>query len=381
MRAAVCRDFGGPLRIEELTLDRLGVGEVRVEIAACAICHSDVHYAQGAWGGDLPAVYGHEAAGIVVEADEAVSGVSVGDRVALSLIRSCGRCARCSRGSEVFCEAGLGPSPYRLRAADGEPVQAGLRCGAFAEEATVHGSQVVRIPEWLGWPAAALLGCGVITGVGAVLNTSSVDAEAVTAVVGVGGVGVNVLQAASLVEAPVIVAVDVVERKLEAARRFGATHTVLAARGASSSAREVRGDLVAQRVRESIGERGVSHAFVTVGSAAAIRSALEMVEPGGEVVIVGMPPNGSPLQIEPSELAERGVRLIGSKMGAARLRPDVERILAWARDGAYDLDGLVSNVYPLAEINTAMAEVSRGDAIRNVVAMRGERDLCSTASR
>ena len=228
MRAAVCPAFGEPLMIEDLSLDPIGPHEVRVEVAACAICHSDIHYADGSWGGALPAVYGHEAAGTVTETGDRVSDGTVGDRVAISLIRSCGNCVQCRRGYEVFCEAGLGPPAARLRTTGGEPVEAALRCGAFAEEATVHRSQVVPIADDLDWPAAALLGCGVITGVGAVLNTSTVDETSTVAVIGAGGVGLNAVQAAALVGAPVVLAMDTVDGKLEAARRFGATHAVKA---------------------------------------------------------------------------------------------------------------------------------------------------------
>ena len=222
MRAAVCRAFGEPLVIEDLRLDPIEPHQVRVEVAACAICHSDIHYADGSWGGALPAVYGHEAAGTVAEIGDEVRHVAVGDRVAISLIRACGACAQCRRGYEVFCEAGLGPTAARLRTSGDEPVAAGLRCGAFAEEVTVHRSQVVPIPGELDWPAAALLGCGVITGVGAVVNTSTVDETSTVLVVGAGGVGLNAVQAAALVGAPVIVAVDTVDSKLGDARRFGA---------------------------------------------------------------------------------------------------------------------------------------------------------------
>ena len=156
MRAAVCRAFGQPLVIEDLILDPVGPDEVRVEVAACAICHSDIHYSEGSWGGALPAVYGHEAAGTVAETGGEVRDVRVGDRVVVSLIRACGTCPQCLRGYDVFCEAGLGPPAGRLRTAGGERVEAGLRCGAFAEEATVHHSQVVPVPADLDWPAAAI---------------------------------------------------------------------------------------------------------------------------------------------------------------------------------------------------------------------------------
>ncbi len=358
MRAAVCRAFGEPLVVEDLRLDPVGPDEVRVGVAACAICHSDIHYADGSWAGELPAVYGHEAAGTVVEIGDEVSDVSVGDRVAVSLIRSCGACVQCGRGYEVFCQADLGPLAPRLRTADGEVVEAGLRCGAFAEEATVHSSQVAPLPDELAWLAAALLGCGVITGIGAVLNTSTVDENSTVAVVGLGGVGLNAVQGAALAGASVVLAIDVQDHKLQSARRFGATHA------ASAS------DDVAAAARDATGDQGVTHAFVTVGSADAIRSALELVVPGGELVIVGMPAAGSRLEIDPLELADTGRRIVGSKMGSARLRSDIERIVGWHRQGEVKLDELVSGVYPLEEINEAIAEVKRGEAIRNVIAMR-----------
>ena len=215
MRAAVCREFGQSLVIEDLHLDPIGPDEVRVEVAACAICHSDIHYADDSWGGALPAVYGHEATGTVAEVGESVSEVAVGDRVAISLIRLCSDCAQCRRGYDVFCEAGLGPPDHRLRTAGGELVEASLRCGAFAEETTVHRSQVVLLPDDLDWAAAALLGCGVITGVGAVVNTSTVDETSTVVVVGAGGVGLNAVQAAALIGELVIVGMPAAGSHLE----------------------------------------------------------------------------------------------------------------------------------------------------------------------
>ena len=355
MRAAVCRAFGEPLIIEDLVLDPVGPHDVRVEVAACAICHSDIHYADGAWGGALPCVYGHEASGTVVETGGEVSDVAVGSRVVISLIRSCGICGQCRRGHDVFCEADLGPAPARLRTLDGEPVEAGVRCGAFAEEVVVHHSQLAPIPAELDWYAAALLGCGVITGAGAVLNTSTVNDAATVAVIGAGGVGLNAVQAAVLAGAEVIIAVDTVASKHETARRFGATHAVSAPAEAAS-------------VAGTVG-RGVTHAVVTVGSAAAVRAALELVVPGGEVVIVGMPAAGSALEIDPLELADTGRRIVGCKMGSARLRPDIERIVEWHRRSRYQLNELVSGVYPLDNINEAVAAVKSGEVIRNVIAM------------
>ena len=210
MKAAVCREFGAPLRIEELSLAATGPGEVRVRIAAVAICHSDISYIDGAWGGSLPAVYGHECAGTVEEVGEGVTTVRPGDTVVVTLIRSCGHCHGCSMGRPVTCSTQFRlDAETPLRDADGKPVAQVMRTGGFAEQVLVHESQCVAIPARVPSASAALLACGVITGFGAVTNTAKVPAGSHVVVIGTGGVGLNSIQGARVAGARTVVAVDI----------------------------------------------------------------------------------------------------------------------------------------------------------------------------
>ena len=227
MKAAVCHAFGEPLVVEEVALDPPRDGEVKVRLAACAICHSDIHYIEGAWGGRLPVVCGHEASGAVDAVGAGVGHVKPGDHVVVTLIRSCGRCFYCVQGDPTQCETQFrldAESP--LHAADGRTVRHGLRTAAFAECVVVHESQVVQVPKSLPLDSASLLACGVITGVGAVTNTAKVPSGSSVVVIGTGGVGLNSVQGATLSGAKPIIAVDLADDKLAAAEAFGATHGV-----------------------------------------------------------------------------------------------------------------------------------------------------------
>ena len=357
MKAAVCREFGKPLVLEEVVLGSVGPTDVSVDVAACAVCHSDIHYAEGAWGGYLPAVYGHEATGTVTAVGSDVADVAVGDHVVVTLIRSCGECVQCERGNHVFCEGGFASDEgERLTNEAGEAVQAAMLCGAFAEEVVVDQSQTVVIPKDLDWSVASLLACGVITGVGAVTNTSTIDDTSTVVVVGAGGVGLNTIQGAAIVGAPVVIAVDIAEEKLDIAQNFGATHVAT-----PDTARDV--------IKEATGRKGVSHALVTVGSSAAIKSALRYIEPGGELVIVGMPASNNDIEFDPSIIAAVGHRIIGSKMGTSQIRRDIPQLIEWYKEGKLKLDELVSGTYSLDDINNAIDNVADGATIRNVVVM------------
>ena len=361
MKAAVCRQFGTDLRIEEVDLAPPGPGELEVTLAACAICHSDIHYAEGAWGGQLPAVYGHEAAGRVSAVGPGVE-LAVGDHVVVTLIRSCGECDYCASGATVFCETPFELDAHGpLQAADGEAVHQAMRTGAFAERVVVHASQVVRVPADLPLDVASLLACGVITGVGAVTNSSSVAEGSQVVVVGTGGVGLNAVQGAALVGADPIIAVDLSAAKLEAALRFGATHTVDAAEADAAA-----------RVRDITGGRGATHVLVTVGSKPAIESAFDYLRPGGELIIVGMPASGVVAEFDPNEVASRGLRIVGSKMGAAQVGRDIPQLVERYRAGDLMLDELISGRYRLERINEAIASVRAGEAIRNVIVFGSE---------
>ena len=199
MKAAVCREFGAPLQVEEVQLADPGPGEVEVKLGATAVCHSDISYAEGSWGGDLPAVYGHEAAGVVSRTGAGVTSVSAGDRVVVTLIRSCGSCDGCRQGQPVTCDATF-PLDERspLSDAAGRPIAHDMRTAAFAEYALVESTQLVRIPPDLPLDVASLLACGVITGYGGVANTAKVAPGSHVAVLGCGGVGLNGVQAAQL---------------------------------------------------------------------------------------------------------------------------------------------------------------------------------------
>ena len=357
MKAAVCHEFGKPLTVEEVTLDPPQAGEVKVKLAACAICHSDIHYMDGAWGGTLPAVYGHEAAGVVEEVGPRVAAVKPGQRVVVSLIRSCGRCFFCTRGESHMCETSFPlDRGGRLHTADGGALLQGLRTGAFAEYAVVADSQVVPLPDDMPLDSASLLACGVITGLGAVVNTAQVPAGSSVVVIGTGGVGLNSVQGAVLCGAQPIVAIDLQAGKLEAAKAFGATHAV---DPAAEDAREA--------VRALTGGRGADYVFVTVGSARAIEQGLGLLRRAGTLVVVGMPASGVKAEIEALDFANDGQRMIGSKMGSTRLGIDVPKLVELYRQGRLKLDELITARYPLAEINEAIAAVKGGEALRNVI--------------
>ncbi len=212
MKAAVCTEYGQPLVIEDLELDAPGPGEVRVGLAACAICHSDIHYIEGAWGGTVPVLCGHEAAGVVEELGAGVDSLAEGDHVVVTLIRSFGHCFHCAQGDPTQCETRFAlDATSPLRRADGASVRQGLRTAAFAEQVVVHQSQLVAIPKSVPFEAAPLLACGVITGLGAVVNTAQVPSGSSVAVIGTGGVGLNSVQGAALSGANPIIAVDVLD--------------------------------------------------------------------------------------------------------------------------------------------------------------------------
>ncbi len=357
MKAAVCYEFGKPLVIDELDLAPPLAGEVRVKIAACAICHSDITYADGGWGGRPPQVFGHEAAGVVEETGPGVHSVLAGERVLVTLLRSCGHCGPCENGRLNICETRF-PLDREARMHNGEGVviKQGLRTGAFAEYTVVDQSQVAVIPEDLPFDVASLLSCGVITGFGAVVNTAQLPANAATGVVGCGGVGLNAVQGAAFAGAFPLVAVDIVERKLEIAVTFGATHRI---NSAKVNARE--------SVDQITAKRGLEYVFTAAGSPKAIEQGLALLAPGGTLTIVGMPPTGDLVSFDATDMANAGQRILGSKMGSTRLRVDIPRLIALYQNGRLKLDELISNRYPLEEINQAIDDVRRDRVLRNVI--------------
>ncbi|MEM8627607.1 MAG: alcohol dehydrogenase catalytic domain-containing protein, partial [Pseudomonadota bacterium] len=345
MRAAVCRQFNAPLVIEEVTLAPPGHGEVEVTLAACAICHSDISFASGAWGGALPAVFGHEAAGRISAVGAGVQGLSTGMPVAVTLIRSCGNCPTCARAEPTSCAAHFpldDTSPILLH--DGQRAVHGMRTGAFAERVVLDASQVVPVPATMPLDLAALLGCGVITGYGAVTRSVQVPSGARVAVIGCGGVGINTLQGAALRDPACLIAVDVLPEKFALAEQFGATHSV-----------DAQASDAAAQVKRAAGGGGVDFAFVAAGHPSAIHLGLEVLARGGTMVLLGMPAADVRVPFDPCSLASMGQRIVGSKMGSSDPRRDIPDLIALYADKRLKLDELVSGRFAFDEINDAMA--------------------------
>jgi Zn-dependent alcohol dehydrogenase len=357
MKAAVCYEFGEPLVVEEVVIDPPQAGEVLVKVAACAICHSDIHALEGAWGGALPAVYGHETAGVVIEVGTGVTHTQPGDHVVVSLIRYCGHCFFCVQGQSHLCEAQFAlHKESRLHTEDGRSITQGIKVGGFAEYVVVHESQVVPIPHEIPLESAALLACGVITGLGAVVNTARVPSGSSVVVIGTGGVGLNSIQGAQLSGAQPIMAVDLLPEKLAAAKAFGATHLLNPAEGDVKTA-----------VLALTHGRGADYVFVTVGSGKAIEQGTTLMRRGGTFVMVGMPPSGVKLQVEATDFAYDNQQILGSNMGSTRLPVDVPKLVELYQEGRLKLDELVTARYRLEEINEAITAVNRGEALRNVI--------------
>ncbi len=358
MKAAVCHEFGKPLVIEDVEIGDPAFGEVKVKLSACAICHSDITYMDGGWGGTLPAIYGHEAAGIVESVGDGVLNAEVGDHVLVTLIRSCGTCHYCAQGAHTNCETVFpldNNSPLSFSDGRGTIVQ-GLKTSAFAEYVVVHSSQVATFPDEIPMESASLISCGVITGLGAVTNTAKVPPGSNVVVIGAGGVGLNSVQGASLSGAKTIIALDLNDSKTVAALNFGATHGINA--GAN--------DLVEQ-IKALTDGRGADYAFVTVGAKVAIEQALTLISPSGTVVIVGMPPVGAKVSFEALDFADAGQSMLGSKMGSTKLVTDIPKLTSLYQQGRLKLDELVTGRYPIEQINEAIDSVRRGDALRNVI--------------
>ena len=354
IKAAVCREFGKPLVIEDIQLAAPAQGEVEVSLDACAICHSDITYADGAWGGTLPAVYGHEAAGEVTALGAGVSGLKLGDKVVVTLIRACGQCPSCSSGKPVICSTGRednGP----LKDASGQPLEQAMNSGAFAEKVVVDQSQIVVLPNDMPLDAASLLACGVITGVGAVVNTAQLRAGQDVVVIGAGGVGLNAIQGAAIAGARRIVAVDMSQEKLEIAKSFGATDGVLATQDAPWKA-----------AKATMG-RGADAVIITVGAIPAYNDAPRYLAAGGNIIMVGMPHSGAVAEYEPVNFAAVGQGMIGSKMGDAVIKRDIPWMVDMYQQGRLKLDELISGRWDLDQINEAIADTKTGSVKRNVI--------------
>ncbi len=357
MKAAVCYEINKPLVVEEVDIDPPQKGEVKVRLTATAVCHSDIHVMSGEipWG--LPFVPGHESAGYVEEVGEGVTTVKPGDPVIVSLLISCQSCFYCVTGRPHMCEAqwplGMGS---RLHNKKGENLGHLFKVAGFAEYVIVDQSQVVKTPEEMPLESAALLACGVITGFGAVVNRAQVKPLSSVVVIGIGGVGLNSVQGAVFAGAYPIIAVDLLDSKLETARSFGATHTVNAKDGDPIEA-----------VKQITSGRGSDYVFVTVGSAAAVEQGFSMSDPRGMTVIVGIPPFTERLSLPAFPFIKDERVLTGSFMGTTNLSVDIPKMIALYQAGHLKLDELITARYPLAQINEAIESTLKGEALRNLI--------------
>ena len=355
IKAAVCHSFGDPLVIEDISIRSPEGSEVEVTLDAVAICHSDISYLDGDWGGSLPAVYGHEAAGRITGLGDQVRGLSVGDRVVVTLIRACQTCPSCASGSPVTCETPYDGDQGPIRTAEGGKLHQAMATGAFAERVVVEQSQVVRIPDDMAMDVASLLACGVITGVGAAVHAASIRPGQVVVVIGAGGVGLNAIQGARIAGASRIIAVDMTDEKLTTAMEFGATDGVLAT-----------GSAPWKLARRAAG-RGADAVIVTVGALPAYDAAPRYLAAGGKVVMVGMPHSGGMSQYEPVILAALGQGMVGSKMGDVVIQRDIPWMIDLYNQGRLKLDELISGRWRLDQINEAIADTRSGAARRNVI--------------
>ena len=356
MKAAVLHEFGAPLAMEDVTLAAPGPEDVRVRITACAICHSDVRAIAGGWGGRLPVVYGHEAAGVILEAGARTGRLRAGDTVVVNLVRHCGACPACARSEPMLCGSSeLLDHPGPLSDGEGGRITQGFRTGAFAEEAVVHCSQAVRVPPSLPPECASLLGCGVLTGFGAAVNTAGIRAGESTAVFGTGGVGINCVQGAAIAGAEMVIAVDTSDSKLALAATLGATHTI----------NPLREDAPAW-VRDLTGG-GVDCSFATVVVDPVFGAAYGCLRRGGRMVVVGMADDGAIVSLDPTTLSDHGVRILGPKMGGGHPLVDIPTLATLHASGWLKLEALVSGRHPLHRINEALDECREGTPIRNVI--------------
>jgi S-(hydroxymethyl)glutathione dehydrogenase/alcohol dehydrogenase len=357
MRAAVLQSIDANEIVirDDVELLAPGPGQVRIRIKAAGICHSDLSARRGDLPQPVPAILGHEAAGEVIEVGEGVADLRVGDRVILNWMSSCGHCPSCLRGEPHLCLKHLlkaySRPQFRL---GGAPVFGLSGVGGFAEETVLSRGGVVKIDDDVPFEIAALVGCGVMTGVGAVLNTAKVQPGSTVVVIGCGGVGLSAIQGARIAGARAIVAVDTVAAKHETAMRFGATHATAPA-GLSD---------VAQAVTDG---EGFDYAFEAAGSPQAIRSAWSAARRGGMVVVVGAGRMDEVVEFSPFELMFDAKTLIGSLFGSANPKLDYPRLLELWRQGELDLAGMISHRIRLEDVNEALGALGRGDVIRQVI--------------
>lgn len=352
-----------PEVVDDLEVRGPGPGEVLVGIRAAGLCHSDLSVIDGTIPYPRPVVLGHEGAGVVEAVGEGVRHVAPGDHVALSTIANCGACAECDRGRPTMCRKAIGmPDKPFSRASGSGSLYNFASNSAFAERTVVKAVQAVPIPHSIPFTSAALIGCGVLTGVGAVLNRAQVQQGESVVVIGTGGIGLNVLQGARAAGASRVVAVDANPAKEEVARQFGATHFVDASAAGPGSAGA--GDTVTA-VKEILPD-GADHAFECVGSTQLIRQAVDLLDRHGQAVLLGVPPSGAEAAFQVSTMY-LDKSILGCRYGSARPQRDIALYADLYLQGRLHLDELVTTVHPVEDFAKAAEDTHHGRVARSVL--------------
>jgi S-(hydroxymethyl)glutathione dehydrogenase/alcohol dehydrogenase len=358
MKAAVLRRVGAPLGIEDIQISQPGAREVLVRTAATGVCHSDLHVVDGALPNPLPVVLGHEPAGVVETVGAEVRQFAPGDHVIGCLSVFCGMCEYCVAGEPYLCGGETtmrGAEEEPRLSKDGEPLVQFAHLGAFAEQMIVHENALVKIRAEMPLDRAALIGCGVTTGLGAVLNRAQVRPGRTAAVIGCGGVGLSIIQGCRIAGAGRVIALDTHDWKLDLATRLGATETV----------NVTQGNAVAQVVEMTGG--GVDYAFEAIGLPATVRQAVRMTRKGGTTVMVGVVAVGTNVELPGADIVLRGKSILGCMMGSNRFRLDMPQYVDLYLRGQLRLDEMISARVPLEQINDALDALRHGTAARSVV--------------
>jgi NDMA-dependent alcohol dehydrogenase len=354
-KAVVCREINAPVTVEEIIVEPPRYGEVMIKLAACGVCHSDLSATNGTIPFPPPVVLGHEGAGRIVAVGEGVSDYKVGDHVVSSFVSMCGKCRYCQTGRPQLCDQAakaaisLPDGTVRTRDLAGNRLNVFSGCGVMAEYATLHIDNVVKVDQQMPLDKAALIGCGVMTGYGAAVNTAKVDPGSITVIFGCGGVGLNAIQGCAIAGARMIVAVDTSDAKLQAAREFGATHVI------NSAAEE---NPVKAIIR--LTEGGADYAFECVGLGAIAAQAYGVLRKGGTAVVVGVANQKDMTSIRTATLTFGEKTLTGSYFGSARPREDFPRLIGLYRTHRLKLDELISRTYTIDEAPQAFADMQAG---------------------
>jgi Zn-dependent alcohol dehydrogenase len=361
-KAVVVRELGKPVTVEQIEVAAPRHGEVTVRLAACGVCHSDLSATNGTIPYPLPLVLGHEGAGVITAIGDGVDNFAVGDHVISSFVCMCGHCHFCQTGRPQLCVQSL-KSLYtlpdgtvRTRDSAGQDLNVFCGCGVMAEAATVHMGNVVKIDKQMPLDRAALISCGVMTGVGAAINTAKVEAGSIAVIFGCGGVGLNAIQGCAIAGAGMIVAVDTTDEKLELAKQFGATHffNVTGQAGAAKDLYKLTGG-------------GADYAFDCVGSGKISEMAWGVLRRGGTAVIVGISGPKDQISLSAQQVATSEKTLTGSMYGSARPQLDFPRLIGLYRSGRLKLDQLITRTYSIDEAPRAFADLNAGKQGRGVI--------------